>query len=120
MESRKGIACNLAELSGPSSNPELNGTGITEECLQEIIEIGGTIDVEKIKLDFVVCHEYTQVAPDEDSKGGRSEEPTIDYFFHHMLPFCVSCAGLPDGGGGGGGNGEGEGDGVQRMVSGGY
>ena len=126
-ESRKGVACNLAELTGPSTNPELNGTGITVECLDEIVSIGGTIDVEKILLNIVACHEYTPVKPDEDERGSlattRGSEETPDFFFHHMLPFCVSCAGIPDDGGEGEGEGEGEGgdgDGLQRTMTGGY
>ena len=122
MESRQGVACNLAELTGPAANPELNGTGLTAECLEEIVSIGGTIDVEKILLNIVVCHDYTQVAPDEDEKGTprqlQGSKATPDYFFHHMLPFCVSCAGIPDDGDDGD-DGD-QGDGLQRTMTGGY
>lgn len=126
-KSRQGFACNIAELTGPSQDPGLKGTGLTTDCVAEILSIGGVIDVENIKLDLVVCHEYSPVVPVATKEGrlgnalGAKEVPA--FFFHHMKPFCVSCAGLPgDGDDGGGDDGGGDGDGgigengIQRVV----
>jgi hypothetical protein len=99
-ESREGYAVNIAEISGgPVQNPEWIGTGLSSECADGLIALGARISVETILFDIVTCFEYEPAfagdLPDEEDGNvmrvplGTEEEPA--FFFHHILPICVSC-----------------------------